>query len=99
MCLPHLTESERYGGAALIDIHVFGALGIVELTAMLRDRTTELSWKRRNATNLSEISFLEKFMEKFWDLLFQLMKHGTNTLHVAFIFLQWWKKYSIVILE
>jgi hypothetical protein len=23
----------------------------------------------------------------FWDLLFQLMKHGTNTLHVAFIFL------------
>jgi hypothetical protein len=26
-------------------------------------------------------------MELFWDLLFQLMKHGTNTLHVAFIFL------------
>ena len=26
-------------------------------------------------------------MENFWDLLFQLMKHGTNTLHVAFIFL------------
>ena len=26
-------------------------------------------------------------MEHFWDLLFQLMKHGTNTLHVAFIFL------------
>ena len=26
-------------------------------------------------------------MQKFWNLLFQLMKHGTNTLHVAFIFL------------
>ena len=26
-------------------------------------------------------------MEYFWDLLFQLMKHGTNTLHVGFIFL------------
>ena len=26
-------------------------------------------------------------MENFWDLLFQLMKHETNTLHVAFIFL------------
>ena len=24
-------------------------------------------------------------MEHFWDCLFQLMKHGTNTLHVAFI--------------
>jgi hypothetical protein len=26
-------------------------------------------------------------MDNFWDLLFQLMKHGTNTLHVLFIFL------------
>jgi hypothetical protein len=26
-------------------------------------------------------------MEHFWDLLFQLMKHGTNTLHVELIFL------------
>jgi hypothetical protein len=26
-------------------------------------------------------------MEHFWDLLFNLMKHGTNTLHVVFIFL------------
>ena len=26
-------------------------------------------------------------MENFWDLLFQFMKHGTNTLHAAFIFL------------
>ena len=26
-------------------------------------------------------------MEHFWDLLFQLMKHVTNTLYVAFIFL------------
>ena len=26
-------------------------------------------------------------MKHFWDLLFQFMKHGTNTLHVAFIFL------------
>jgi hypothetical protein len=25
-------------------------------------------------------------MENFWNLSFQLMKHGTNTLHVAFIF-------------
>jgi hypothetical protein len=27
------------------------------------------------------------YVELFWDLLFQLMKHWTNTLHVAFIFL------------
>uniref|UniRef100_A0A8C7QCD9 COMM domain containing 7 n=1 Tax=Oncorhynchus mykiss TaxID=8022 RepID=A0A8C7QCD9_ONCMY len=26
-------------------------------------------------------------LEQFWDLLFQLMKHGTNTLHAVFIFL------------
>jgi hypothetical protein len=26
-------------------------------------------------------------MEHFWDLLFQLMKHETNTVHVAFILL------------
>ena len=26
-------------------------------------------------------------MEKVWDLLFQSMKHGANTLYVAFIFL------------
>ena len=26
-------------------------------------------------------------MEYFWDLFFQPMKHGTNTSHVAFIFL------------
>jgi hypothetical protein len=26
-------------------------------------------------------------MQHFWDLLLQLMKHGTNTLHVVFIFL------------
>ena len=26
-------------------------------------------------------------MENVWDLLFQLMKHGTNILHVAFTFL------------
>ena len=25
-------------------------------------------------------------VEHFWDLLFQLMKHGTNTLHVACIY-------------
>ena len=25
-------------------------------------------------------------MEPFWDLLLQLMKHGTDTSHVAFIF-------------
>ena len=27
------------------------------------------------------------YMEHFWYLLFQLMKHGTNALHVTFIFL------------
>jgi hypothetical protein len=26
-------------------------------------------------------------MEHFWNLLFQLKKHGSNTLHVAFVFL------------
>jgi hypothetical protein len=34
--------------------------------------------------NLREIRFLP--MEHFCNLLFQLMKHGTNTLHVAFLF-------------
>jgi hypothetical protein len=36
-------------------------------------------------------NFREKLfvhMENFWDLLSQLIKHGTNTLHVAFIFVQ-----------
>ena len=27
-------------------------------------------------------------MEHFWDLSFQLMKHGTNTLHVALDFIE-----------
>jgi hypothetical protein len=35
--------------------------------------------------NLSNKLFV--CMEHFWDLLFQLIKDGTNTLHVAFIFL------------
>ena len=26
-------------------------------------------------------------MEHFWDLLLQLMKHGTNPLHVVFLYL------------
>ena len=26
-------------------------------------------------------------MEHFWDLLFQLLNHGSNTLHFAFLFL------------
>ena len=29
-------------------------------------------------------------MEHFWNLLFQLMKHGTNTLHVVFLFSILW---------
>ena len=36
--------------------------------------------------NLRNMLFMH--IEHFWDLLFQLMKHGTNTLHVAFIFVQ-----------
>ena len=36
-------------------------------------------------------------MEPFWDLLFQLMKHGTNTLHVVFIFLFSIDTYRIVL--
>jgi hypothetical protein len=28
-------------------------------------------------------------MEHFWDLLFQLMKNGTNTLHVVLILPGW----------
>ena len=32
---------------------------------------------------------VNKCVEHFWDLLFQFMKHGTNTLHVAiYIFVQ-----------
>ena len=37
------------------------------------------------AHNLREISFL-CIWDLFCDLLFQLMKHATNTLNVAFIF-------------
>ena len=48
-------------------------------------------------------------MENFWDLLLKLMKHGTNTLHVAFIFLfsvnylgllkdNFWKSHSELII-
>jgi hypothetical protein len=29
-------------------------------------------------------------MEHLWDLLFQLKKHGTNTLHVVFTFFFQW---------
>ena len=36
--------------------------------------------------NKFEINQLFVRMEHFWDLLFQLMKHGINTLHVGFIF-------------
>ena len=35
--------------------------------------------------NMREKLFVH--MERFWDFLFQFMKLGTNTLHVAFIFL------------
>ena len=35
----------------------------------------------------NERNMLFVCMEDVWDLLFQLMKHATNTLHVAFIFL------------
>ena len=40
-------------------------------------------------TNVHKIGSKSTFlhMEHFWDLLFQLMKHGPNTLHVPFIFL------------
>ena len=46
-------------------------------------------------TNRNVNKFVHKMYEKlyvvrmkqFWDLLFQLMKHGTNTLNAAFIFL------------
>ena len=56
-----------------------------------------LSWQKRNAPylgckhicaqNLREIRFVR--MENVWICFFQLMKHGTNTLHVAsYIFVQ-----------
>ena len=34
-------------------------------------------------------------MENVWDLVFQLMEHGTNNLHVAFIF--WFSVVTICI--
>ena len=37
--------------------------------------------------NTFEINKLFEHLEHFWDILFQFMKHGTNTLHVAFIFM------------
>ena len=39
------------------------------------------------AQHLFERNKLFVRMENFSDLLFQLMKHGTNSLHVVFIFL------------
>jgi hypothetical protein len=50
---------------------------ICSLTATLTNMCTEFE---RNKISLVCI-------EHFWDLLFQLMKHGTNTLQVVFIFL------------
>ena len=44
----------------------------------------------RDVTNLSpkcEVNTLSVHLENFCDILFQLMKHGTNTLHAVFIFL------------
>ena len=49
--------------------------------------------KAEMLTNLDENKFVHNIREKpfvhiehFWDLLFQFMKHGTNTLHVVFIY-------------
>ena len=39
-----------------------------------------------HAYHLREICFFVR-MEQFWDLLFQLMKHGTNSLHVGPIYI------------
>ena len=44
-----------------------------------------LSGKGEMLTNRDVNKFVH--MEHFWDPLFHLMKHGTKTLHVAFIFL------------
>ena len=40
--------------------------------------------KNRDVNNERNTLFVR--METVWDLLFQLMEHGTNTLHVEFIF-------------
>ena len=39
-----------------------------------------------STVNKFERNKLFVHMDNFWDVLFQLMKHGTNTLHVGFIF-------------
>jgi hypothetical protein len=49
---------------------------------MLTDRDVN-----RDLCTTFERNKLFVHMEHFWDLLFQLMKHGTNTSHVAFTFL------------
>ena len=49
-----------------------------------------LSRQREILSNRDVNTFVHNIfvhMDNFWDLLFQLMKHGTNTLNVAFIFL------------
>ena len=47
--------------------------------------------KGKMLTNRDVNTFLRNklfvHMEHFWDISFQLMKHLTNTLHVAFLFL------------
>ena len=57
------------------------------LSASLYGKGEKLTNKDANTFvhTILEKSFVR--MEHSWDLLFQLMKHGTNTLHVAFIFL------------
>jgi hypothetical protein len=42
---------------------------------------------KRDVNKFCERNKLFACMEHFCDLLLQLMKHGTNTLHVVFIFL------------
>jgi hypothetical protein len=46
-----------------------------------------LTWMKTNLCPTFERNKLFVCMENVWDLLFQLIKNGTNTLHVAFLFL------------
>jgi hypothetical protein len=55
---------------------------------ILAEEKCSLTGMETNLCTTFERNKLFVRMEHFWDLLFQLVKkHGTNTLHVAFIFL------------
>jgi hypothetical protein len=51
---------------------------------LAKEKCSLTGMKHICSQNLREISFF-LCIENVWDILFQVMKHGSNTLHVVFI--------------